>query len=133
MYDPIVFSAYKTSGGSVTVGNYLDNFDKFLTNQGNAFVISDGIFTAQRTGTYEFSVSARYYFSSGYSTISVEKNGVDELKFSNHEKSDDYSYDTLTFSWIMELKQKDIIQLKVTAGSFICSSSSGCIFNGKYI
>ena len=129
MYGPIVFSAYKNSGG-IEEGNYFDNFDKFLTNQGNAFVLSDGIFTAQRTGTYEFSVSARYYFSSGYSTISVEKNGVDELKFSNHEKSDDYSYDTLTFSWIMELKQKDIIRLKVTAGAFY---TYGCIFNGKYI
>ena len=43
MYDPIVFSAYKTSGGSVTVGNYLDNFDKFLTNQGNAFVKGNSV------------------------------------------------------------------------------------------
>ena len=87
MYDPIVFSAYKTSGGSVTVGNYLDNFDKFLTNQGNAFVLSDGIFTAQITGAYEFSVSARYYFSSGYNTISVEKNGVAPCFSSSREQN----------------------------------------------
>ena len=132
MYDPIVFSAYKTSGGSVTVGNYLDNFDKFLTNQGNAFVLSDGIFTAQRTGTYEFSVSA-FRAIAGYSRISVEQNGVDELTFLTWEKSGDYSDDTLTFNWIMELKQKDIIRIKVTSGKFICESSSGCIFNGKYI
>ena len=54
MYGPLLFSAYKTSG-SYAAGVYLDDFDKFLTNQGNAFVLSDGIFTAQRTGTYEFS------------------------------------------------------------------------------
>ena len=132
MYGPIVFSAYKTSTGSDTAGFYLANFDKFLTNQGNAFVLSDGIFTAQRTGTYEFSVSA-FHVINGYSRISVEKNGVDELMFTTWEKSSDYSDDTLTFSWIMELKQKDIIRLKVIDGAFNCGSSSGCIFNGKYI
>lgn len=134
MYGPIVFSAYKNSGSRAGAGSYLDDFDKFLTNQGNAFVLSDGIFTAQRTGTYEFSVSARDDFFREYSTISVEKNGVDELEFSNYENSDrHYSDDTLTFNWIMELKQKDIIRLKVTAGSFFFGSNSGCIFNGKYI
>ena len=131
MYGPIVFSAYKNSG-RIEEGNYFDNFDKFLTNQGNAFVLSDGIFTAQRTGTYEFSVSARDDFFGGYSTISVEKNGVDELEFSNYETSSS-AYDTLTFSWIMELKQKDIIRLKVIDGTFTCDSTYGCIFNGKYI
>ena len=131
MYGPIVFSAYGTTHG-YGAGSYLDNFDKFLTNQGNAFVLSDGIFTAQRTGTYEFSVSAPDFSKNGRTTMSVEKNGVGELKFSNYEHSD-YSYDTLTFSWIMELKQKDMIRLKVTAGTFDCSSSYGCIFNGKYI
>ena len=132
MYGPIVFSAYKTSGTFAT-GSYLDDFDKFLTNQGNAFVLSDGIFTAQRTGTYEFSVSA-FHIINGYSRISVEKNGISELKFSTWENTGgDYSDDTLTFSWIMELKQKDIIRLKVTDGRFYCGSPNGCIFNGKYI
>ena len=69
----------------------------------------------------------------GYSRISVEQNGVDELTFLTWEKSSDYSDDTLTFNWIMELKQKDIIRIKVTAGRFNCGSLSGCIFNGKYI
>ena len=131
MYGPIVFSAYKTSG-AYAAEEYLYDFDKFLTNQGNAFVLSDGIFTAQRTGTYEFSVSA-FRNIAGYSRISVEQNGVDELTFLTWEKSGDYSDDTLTFNWIMELKQKDIIRIKVTSGRFNCESSSGCIFNGKYI
>ena len=69
----------------------------------------------------------------GYSRISVEQNGVDELTFLTWEKSGDYSDDTLTFNWIMELKQKDMIRIKVTSGRFNCESSSGCIFNGKYI
>ena len=134
MYGPIVFSAYKSSGGEIGSGNYLAGFDKFLENQGNVFTLSNGIFTTQRSGTYEFSVTASVYDGEG--VLSVVKNGLDftpdlnVLSFSTY-----YNYETLSFSWIMELKQKDIIRLKVTAGSFDCGwmDGDGCIFNGKFI
>ena len=61
-------------------------------------------------------------------SIAVEKNGIAELEY----YSGGY-YDTLTFSWIMNLQKGDTIQMKVTRGLFACGSYVGCIFNGKFI
>ena len=68
------------------------------------------------------------------SRLSVEKNNVKELEFIQR---DDYET-TLSFSWIMELKQGDTVRLKVSYANqdnlgLHCTENSNCIFNGKFI
>ena len=68
------------------------------------------------------------------SRLSVEKNNVKELEFI---QSDDYET-TLSFSWIMELKQGDTVRLKVSYANqsnkgLYCTENYNCIFNGKFI
>ena len=127
---PIVFSAYKTSG-SYTDGQYIDGYDKFLTNYGNTFGLSTGIFTAPKQGVFEFFTATYHY---GNSHLLVEKNNISEMDFFSRDSSED----TLSISWIMALQQGDTVRLKVGRfGNFGCGSDgatqSGCIFTGKFI
>ena len=131
MYDPVIFSAYMNEYSSYfSAGEYLEGFTGFLINFGNGFSLSNGRFTAQRKGNYEFSVAA-YHNTAGSSDLTVEHNGAQVLIFRSFDDAD--AEDTLSFSWIMELQQGDVVRLKVTRGSFSCSSSANCIFSGKYI
>jgi len=122
-----IFSAYKTHG-QYGKGKYIISYDKFLLNYGNAFDLDTGTFTAQRPGIFEFFVSM-YHLTSGHALLGVMKNGILEVNFDSY---DDY-YDSLSFSWIMELQEGDIVQLKVISGVFRCYDIAGCIFNGKFI
>ena len=45
----------------------------------------------------------------------------------------DNDSDTLSFSWIMELKKGDQIRLHVTLGHFYCEPLYACIFDGKFV
>ena len=132
MYDQVIFSAYKNGGASADAGEYLLEFSGFLINFGNGFDLSNGIFTAQRKGNYEFSVAA-YHSAAGSSDLTVEHNDALVLSFHTWERTGDYSDDTLSFSWIMELQQGDVVRLKVSSGRFYCGPNYNCIFSGKYI
>ena len=128
--DPIIFSAYKTSGSDIGLfgQEYIQSYGYFLTDYGHSFDLHRGIFTAPRAGVYEFSTVAdkhSYTPGEGRSRISVEKNDVTELEFSSYQEP-------LSFNWMMELEQGETVRLKVTSGPFECSSDSVCIFNGKY-
>ena len=128
MYGPIIFSAVKTSGSYAT-GAYIDGYDRFLTNYGNHFSLSTGIFTAPREGIFEFFTATENILDT-ISAIIVEKNNAKELEFL---KRDDFE-SPLSFSWMMELKQGDTIRLKVNGGfGFHCTPTANCLFNGKFI
>ena len=133
MANPIVFSAVKTLG-STSSGSYISSYTKFLTNHGNAFSLSTGIFTAPRSGVYEF-YSSTLGANDGAHYITVQKNNVDELRFRMEltDKGGHNNNNNLSFDWIMKLEQGDTVRLKVTDGSFACRSSYACVFNGKYI
>ena len=134
-----MFSAVKTSG-SYNVGSYLTSYQKFLTNHGNSFDLSSGIFIAPRNWVFEFSATTFYNADLGpvelaWFHLSVEKNGIGELSFgaNNYFNSND---DILTFDWIMELQKGDTMQLKVIDGQFQCgidTRRTNCLFSGKFI
>ena len=138
MYDPIIFSAYKSTRTVFSSGAYITGFTKFLTNVGfsNSFTLSDGIFKAPRKGIYEFSASV-YHWGDGREKLAVVKNGAEFIQFqdytiANTNTPPDF---TLTFNWFMELEKGDNVRLQVVAGQFICGGegANNCIFNGKYI
>ena len=129
MYDPIIFSAYSTSGIFGT-GSYITGFTGFLTNVGESFKLADGTFKAPRNGIYEFSSSAYAY--DVRSTLAIVKNEAQILKFTNWS-IDGQADMTLTFNWITELQKGDQIRLQVSSGSFGCGLDCSCIFNGKYL
>ena len=126
----VIFSAYKNDSGNFYAGDYLEGFNGFLINFGNGFTLSNGRFTAQRNGNYDFSVAAYHYFERS-SDLTVEHNGAQVLIFRSFDDAD--AEDTLSFSWIMELKQGDVVRIKVTNGLFYCGTINYCIFSGKYI
>ena len=133
MYDPIIFSAYSTSGNFGT-GSYITGFTGFLTNVGESFKLADGTFKAPRNGIYEFSSSIYAYGVTN--TLVMVKNEEQILKFTNWSK-DSQTDMTLTFNWITELQKGDQIRLQVSSGSFACGPCGleycSCIFNGKYL
>ena len=107
------------------------SYTKFLTNHGDAFDIESGIFTCPRAGVYHFSSAATRWNKAAH-RMSVEKNNIKVLEFGATASSygDD---DLMSFDFILELQQGDTIRLKVTSGSFYCSSSYPCIFNDNFI
>ena len=127
MANPIVFSAYKTHGG-IAAGNYIGDYDKFLTSYGNTFDLASGIFTAPRGGSFEF-FAAMYQDNNNANSIQVQKNDAAEIEF----YSSYHDSDTVSFNWIMVLKEGDTVRMKVNNGDFYCGSYYGCIFNGKFI
>ena len=130
MYDPIIFSAYSTSGNFGT-GSYITGFTGFLTNVGESFKLADGTFKAPRNGIYEFSASARGYEINN--SLTIVKNEAQILTFFNYSGSNKGDM-TLTFNWITELQKGDRIRLQVSSGNFVCRlENCNCIFNGKYL
>ena len=127
MYDNIIFSAYKNESDTVFGPGYLEEFNGFLTNFGNGFILSNGTFTAQREGKYEFSAAANSA-TIDPAFLAVEHNGAIVLSFYTYSPDD-----ALSFSWIMELQQGDTVRLKVTSGAFNCGPNYNCIFSGKLI
>ena len=124
MYDPIIFSAYSTSGNFGT-GSYITGFTGFLTNVGESFKLADGTFKAPRNGIYEFSASVSHDHSSD--DLAAMKNQEQVLQINLWWAS------TNGFNWIMELQKGDQVQLQVKAGQFTCNAGNNCIFNGKII
>ena len=129
--NPIVFSAFKNSG-AVSSGEYIRNFNGFLTNYGNSFSLKFGIFTSPRQGVFEFSATI-HHITSGSHHLIVEKSNHQVLEFFSHAEYEDSNDDPLSFSWIMELQQGDTVRLKVTAGIFHAESYAYWMFNGKFI
>ena len=128
MYNDIIFSAYKNDDHYIMHGNYMGGFSGFLTNFGNGFLLPNGIFTAPRTGIYEFSVDAHAY-STNIAILTVQHNGANELSF----HTQNVSYGSLSFSWIMELKQDDTVRIYVQDGYVYCGDVYNCVFSGKLI
>ena len=129
MYDDVIFSAYKNDSHDIVIdyGNYMEDFNGFLVNFGNGFLLPNGTFTAPRKGIYEFSVDAH---ARPNTILTVQCNGANELSFvaytSQHTSS-------MSFSWIMELEQEDTVKLFVKEESVYCDPSYNCIFSGKLI
>ena len=131
--DPIVFSAWRSSNNLVQNGNYLTGFDGFLTNYGSCFDLVNGIFTPSRQGVYEFS-AAIFQASLGINTLIVEKQGTKVLEFYGSYGNIDDIYNTLSFTWIMDLKQGETVRLRVgDLGKFDSFRNANWVFSGKYI
>ena len=112
-------------------GNYLTGFDGFLTNYGSCFDLVNGIFTPSRQGVYEFSASIFQYSSVVMqNTLIVEKQDTKVLEFYGDYGS---TQDTLSFAWILELKQGETVRLRVGSGEFDAFDNGNWVFSGKYI
>ena len=128
MYDPIIFTAYKSNGTTnFKAGMNISDFTGFLTNVGgaNSFILSSGIFLAPRNGIYEFSASVSH--DGDNSDLAVVKNGEQVLQILFYWPSTD------GFNWIMELQKGDQVQLQVIKGNFRCDAYVNCLFGGKII
>ena len=130
---PVIFSAYISPSSSTTFapGTIIKPYDGFKTNIGNSFDLESGVFTTPLGGVYEFSFAMSREDVKGTSYIIVEKNGAKNMQFITNSNSDEY--DTLSFSWFLELEINDKIRLKVEDKPFYASSTSNGIFNGKYV
>ena len=128
-----MFSAFKTNGEDFFAGDYLNNYDGFLTNYGNSFNLTSGIFTSPREGVFEFS-AATYHWTQGSYKLIVEKNNIQVLQFRAYAESEYGNSDTLSFSWIMELNQGETVRLRVgNSGKFDAYGNANWVFSGKYI
>ena len=139
MKDPIVFSALKTHGTYYS-GSYLTSYSKFLTNYGDGFNLQTGVFTAPRSGVYNFSASTYFGTNDDQDTheISVEKNNRKEMEFQSwiahtNKWSIENDQDTLTFDFILVLQKSDTVRLRVNDGKFQCSDWYACIFSGHFV
>ena len=64
----------------------------------------------------------------------IEKQGTKVLEFHGSYGTVDDIYDTLSFTWIMELKQGETVRLRVgDSGTFDSFSDANWVFSGKYI
>ena len=135
---PILFSAYIASSREFKPDTYIDKFDGFKVyyddSEFTSFDKDSGKFTTRINGVYEFSLSIPHNNVEGLAYIKVEKNDAKELQFISYEPSTD-AFNTLSFTWYMELKKHDKIRLKVFKGhqSFYASSTANVIFSGKYL
>ena len=124
-------------------GKYIDKFDGFKVyyddsktdhTKPTSFDKKSGRFTTPLNGVYEFSLAIPHNNVKGSAYIIVEKNDAKELQFISYEPSNE-GYNTLSFTWYMELKKDDKIRLKVYKGyqSFYASSTANVILSGKYL
>merc|ERR1712150_37495 len=133
--NPIVFSAYKSSKSEASPGEYIKDFNGFLTNYGNCFDLASGIFTSPRPGVYEFAASVTHV-NRGFHFLIIEKNNSEVFRLGDGDTSavDGDGGDTLSFSWIMDLKQGETVRLRVSEyGEFVSDTYDPWIFNGKFI
>ena len=103
-------------------------------NNGNAYDLSSGIFTAPKPGTYEFSASVKASVE-GWARVGIEKNNANELTFGAYADAHDQNYvsEILSFTWIMQLNQADTIRLKAVEEMHCDYNYSDCVFSGKFI
>ena len=130
-----MFSAYIASSRQFKPDTYIDKFDGFKVyyddSEFTSFDKYSGKFTTRINGVYEFSLSIPHNNVEGLAYIKVEKNDAKELQ--SYEPSTD-AFNTLSFTWYMELKKDDKIRLKVSNHeSFYASSTANVIFSGKYL
>ena len=131
---PVIFSAYISPSPSKSFadGTIVKPYDGFKTNIGNSFDLESGVFLTPLGGVYEFSFAISRDDEKGTSYIIVEKNGAKNMQFITNSNSDEY--DTLSFSWFLELESNDKIRLKLADSShFYASSTANAVFNGKYV
>ena len=133
---PVIFSAYisPSSSKSFAPGTVVKPYDGFKINIGNSFDLESGVFLTPPGlgGVYEFSFAISRDDVEGTSYIIVEKNGAKNMQFITNSNSDEY--DTLSFSWFLELEWNDKIRLKLADSShFYASSTANAVFNGKYV
>ena len=116
-------------------GSYINEFDGVYVNNGNAYDLSSGIFTAPKPGVYEFSASvfSWAFHITGWNRVGVEKNNVNDLTFGAWARESDDNSGTLSFTWIMHLNQADTIRLKVFEEIRSFPGKTDFVFSGKFI
>ena len=106
---------------------------------GNAF---DGLstFTSPNNGYYEFSFAGTagierkdFPDKADGTTVIVEKNGEDKLKFFDNDDNFDEHQHLISFNWLMKLSKGEKIRLKLGQGKINIGTNQNSIFNGKFI
>jgi hypothetical protein len=89
-------------------------FDYTVSNIGNAFDVSTGIFKVPVDGTYQFTFSAYDADSTARAYIQVFKNGLKVFSFLSSNPAEIMNH--FGHTWQMLLKKDDQINLHVTGG-----------------
>ena len=130
----VVFSAFCKTDKTYEGGSYINEFDGFYVSNGNAYDLSSGVFTAPKTGVYEFSASLyKWAYPVGWSRVGIEKNNENELTFGAYAHDVDDNSGVISYTWILQLNQADTIRLKAIEEVHCQAPTANCVFNGKFI
>ena len=113
----------------------MNGFQGVYVNNGNAYDLSSGIYTAPKSGVYEFSAAVERGSSpaSGWARVGIEKNNANELIFGAYAREESDNSGTLSFTWIIQLNQADTIRLKARENIYCQINYAECVFSGKFI
>ena len=123
------FSAYKSSGGSVS--GRID-FDHVTVGEDFLIEKETGTFTCKIAGTYLFMFSTETAPDSGATYVHFYVNDITNLLLYGHSDSSS-RYSNLSHTWTYILEEGDKIHLSVVSGKLYLSDSQRAYFNGFLI
>jgi hypothetical protein len=107
-------------------------FSESISNVGQGFDVSRGVFTAPVTGTFEFSFSSMTgAIAISYARVFVRKNGAIMLRF--EDKNDSDNYNNFGHVWQLILQKGDEINLQLAAGTIFADSHYPTSFIGHLV
>jgi hypothetical protein len=107
-------------------------FSESISNVGQGFDVSRGVFTAPVTGTFEFSFSSMTGAIIGsYAQVNVGKNGAVMLRFMDINQSGQYN--NFGHEWQLILQKGDEINLQLAAGTIYADSNWPTSFIGHLV
>ena len=131
----VIFSAQRTQGknfdGWVT-------FDQANVNVGEGMDFLHGKFLTPASGIYSFTFSGiTGYTQTSYTTIDVLKNGIQAFKILHDARGQNQNSggkgNNLSYSWMLDLKANDVIQLYISHNAMYADAENHVIFTGQLI
>ena len=126
--DAVAFTAYSTSGGTMSSNSDI-TFDHLLLNVGNAFNAGTGVFTAPKTGNYEFSWTLNSPSNQYLYCILLRNGNVELLKFFASE----IAYSSNGMKFVTPLYEGETIRLKTDSYPIYTDSNQYRVFSGKFL
>jgi len=110
-------------------------FPTVLTNMGNDYNSSSGVFTCRIAGQYWFSASITKtnYDNAGPTSCSIMINGSDKMYMYHYEREAVHAYFSMTASGGFHLNRGDRVQVGGCRNPSFLGSGSESIFSGVLI